>query len=57
MCMGVLLSCVSVHLHAWYPRRLEEVIESPGTGVPESCDLTYGFWEWNAGSLESSQCS
>lgn len=33
------------HMSAWYPRRLEEDIASPGTGVTGSYEIPCGFWE------------
>lgn len=37
-----------VHLlHAWYSQRSKETMLSPGTGVPGSCELPYGWWELN----------
>lgn len=36
--MGILFACMSVHhLCVWWPRRPEEAIGSPGTGVTDSC--------------------
>lgn len=33
--MDVSLECVSVHhMYAWPPQKLDEVIDSPGTGIP-----------------------
>ena len=54
MCMGVLPACMSVnHLHAWDPRRPEDDIRSPETGVIGGCKLLpYGCWELNLGPLE-----
>ena len=37
---------------AWFSGHPEEGIESPGTGVIDGCELPYGCWESNPGSLE-----
>lgn len=51
--MTVLPACISVyHMHAWCPQRSEEGIRSPGTGVPDNCELPCGCWDLNLGSLE-----
>ena len=33
MCVGVLPACVPVHPGTWYPRRPEEGVRCPRTGV------------------------
>ena len=42
MCIGVLLACTCVC----------EGVRSSGTGVIDSCKLSYGCWELNLGPLE-----
>lgn len=34
------------HLHAWWLGRLDECVESPGTGGTD-CELLCGCWESN----------
>lgn len=38
------------------PARLEECVRSPATGVPDSCELSRGYWESSsfAGAIKSS---
>lgn len=39
MCMDVSLECVSVHhMYAWPPQKLDKVMGSPGTGIPDGCE-------------------
>lgn len=49
---GVLPMCVRVyHVHVYCPRRSEEGIGSPGTGITDRCTLPSGCWELKLGSL------
>ena len=51
--MSILPVCRSVcQMHAWYPRRPEEGVREPGTGLTGGCDLPCGCWELNMGPLE-----
>lgn len=53
MYMDVLPASVSFHcLHAWCLQRLEGGVESPGTGVIDSCKLPCGYQESNSGPIE-----
>lgn len=47
--MHLHLSTMGVH----GPWRLEEGVESLGTGVTDCCELPCGCWEWKVGPLES----
>lgn len=49
--MGIFLACMSVHMYAWYPRRPEWGIGSPGPWVTYGCHLPRGCWESNPGPL------
>lgn len=40
------------YLDAWCPRKLEEGVQSPGTGVKGVCELLCGCRELNAGRIE-----
>lgn len=56
--MTVLLAFVYVHhMQAYFLRRPEEGIRSPGTGVVNGCDLSCGFWELNVGPLQENKHS
>lgn len=50
MCMRI-YACTYVYTpcDAWYPRRPEEVIRVPGTGVTKDFELSCGCWELNPG--------
>ena len=53
MSMRVLPSCPDVYcVCAWYPRRPDEGVRVPVTGVTEGCEELYGFGELNSGPLE-----
>jgi hypothetical protein len=53
MCMGALLTCMSVyHMHAMCPRKPEGDGESLGPGVTDGCKLLCGCWDLNPGPLE-----
>lgn len=44
MCMGAFSACVFLyHMCAWHPKKPEESIESPRTGVRDGCDLELGL--------------
>lgn len=32
-------------LYVQVPAKLEECVRSPATGVPDSCELSRGYWE------------
>lgn len=40
------------YLCSWCPQRPEEDIESPGTGLTDSCKPTCGYWDLNTALLE-----
>ena len=40
------------HVYAWFPRKLEEGIRSPRTGVTAGCGSPYEGWELNPGCLQ-----
>ena len=40
------------HIYTWYPRRLEEGIRAPGTGVTGGCESPHKCQEANPGSLQ-----
>lgn len=42
MYMGVLETCMSVH--TWCLWGLEQSVRSPGSGVKDSCELLYRYW-------------
>ena len=42
-------------VHAWYPWRSEEGIESPGTEATDGFEASCGFWESNRGPLQEPQ--
>jgi hypothetical protein len=52
MGMSVLPTCMFMHFYAWCPRRPEEGIIPPGTGVTSSYELLCVCWELNLGPLE-----
>lgn len=43
------------NVHVWCLQRTEEVIVSPGTGVPVGYELPCGFWELNLDPEEKQQ--
>lgn len=53
MCMRI-YACTYVYTpcDAWYPRRPEEVIRVPGTGVTKDFELSCGCWKLNPGPLQ-----
>jgi hypothetical protein len=51
--IDVLPACMSMyHVHARYPQRQEESIESLGVETRDSCESPCGCWELNLGLLE-----
>lgn len=51
-----LLACMSMHyICAWCPQGPEHNVGPPGTEVTEGCELPYGYWEVNLGSLQKQQ--
>lgn len=50
MYMNVLLDCMSMyHIHAWFLRRLEERIRSPGTELMDCCEPSRGCYASSSG--------
>lgn len=50
---GVLPACTSVyHMKACSPRKPEEDVSSPGTGITDVCKLPCGGWQLMLGLLE-----
>lgn len=53
MHVGVLPVCMTMHhVSAWCPQRSEQGVLSPAPGAVCSCQLPYGYWKWNLGSLQ-----
>lgn len=53
VCMSVMFAYKSVnHVCGWCPKRREEGVGFPGTGVPDGCQLLGGFWELNLDPLQ-----
>jgi hypothetical protein len=51
--MHVLSACMREHhMHAWYQWRQKEDGGSLRTGVIDSCEPPYKFWDFNPGSSE-----
>lgn len=46
--------CVPVHARCW--RRPEEGGSSLGTGVTNTCESSYGCWDWNPTPLLEQKC-
>lgn len=56
MYTSVLPAGVSVHqIHGWYLLKSTSGVRSPGTGIPDSCEPPFGYWDSNLGRLE--KCS
>lgn len=54
--MNILPVCMYVcHMYGWGPRRSEEGIRSPRTGLMNGCELSCGCCELNMGPLEEQQ--
>lgn len=52
-CMYSLFACMSAHhMWTWCLQRFEEAVSSPGTGVPDICELLWRCLELNPGSLK-----
>lgn len=43
------------HMHPWFPQRSEEGIASLRTGIINSCELIYGFWDSNSSLLQEQE--
>lgn len=53
MYMNVLFVCISVHhVHACSAHKGAEAVRCSRTRVADGCELPYGFWQLNLGSLE-----
>lgn len=53
MCTDALLVCMSVHhTHACSAHKRPEGVKDSGTRVADACELPYGSWQLNLGSLE-----
>lgn len=54
-----MLICVHTHTHTLHaclmPKKAKEGIRAPRTGVKDSCELSWGCWESNGGSLKKPQ--
>lgn len=51
MCFAYLCKCAQYAC----PERPGEDVRSPGTEVMDSCELSYGCWQPNLGSLQEQQ--
>jgi hypothetical protein len=48
LCVSVLSVCMPKHhLYAWYPKKPEDGLGFPGTGVTDCCEPPCGCWESN----------
>lgn len=53
MCTDALFVCMSVHhTHAYSAHKRPEGVKDSGTRVVDACELPYGSWQLNLGSLE-----
>lgn len=53
MCVAVLPAYMSVYfVHAWFLVRLEEDVQSLGTGIRDGCRLPCECWELNPSPLQ-----
>jgi hypothetical protein len=53
VCVFCLYACLcNKHTCAWCPRRSEEGIVSPGTGVTASCEPLCDYWKSNLDCLQ-----
>ena len=54
--MSTLPECrYTYHALAWYLRRTEEGVKSPGTGVAKGWKLPCRYWKWTLGPLKEHQ--
>lgn len=54
-CMYVCMNVCMYVQYVWCPKRPEEGVRSPGTGVTDCCESPYGYWETNTGPLQEQQ--
>lgn len=53
MFLTLLLPCVYVyHVHTWYPRKPEQTVRGPQTGVIDGYELPYGCLETYLGLFQ-----
>lgn len=53
--VSVLIACMYIHIHAWHPRKYEQGIASPRTGVMDGYETPCGCWVLNLGLLQEQQ--